>query len=610
MIYMSQKSLRFRQVHLDFHTSPHIAEIGESFDKAHWQDTLSKACVNSITLFSKCHHGWSYHPTKVGKMHPNLHFDLLRAQYDACKEIGIQVPIYLSAGLDNVASYEHPEWRQITEEGKYQGWATGVLQAGFHTMDFLSPYTDYLCEQIREVTSLFPECDGIFLDIISQGSVCTRWGIDYMLAHGLDPERIEDREVAAEAALERYYRMTTAVARSARPDMPILHNSNHHIQRGRRDLLQYFSHLELESLPTGGSGYDHFPMLAKYLDNLGLDFLGMTGKFHAAWGEFGGYKHPNALRYECAAMLAFNAKCSIGDQLHPCGQLDESTYRNIGIAYREVEAKEPWCVGAKAISDIAALSSVIENGTCDQNSADEGVVRVLLEGHFLFDVIDRQEEFERYRLLILPDNIRIDEALKVRLDAYIGNGGKILLTGESGLWKDREEFALDIGASQEGHSEFCPDFMLASPEVRPEYVDSPVVMYLRSRRIRVTDGQSLGSIYDPYFNRTYRHFCSHQHTPPQREPSGFDCGVLHRNIAYLAHPVFSPLPALRCGRLPGVSRQGDRNVAWRPGQLGNKPPIDRKSFAQLPTRGTALCAASPLCEHHQSGRRDESEQGE
>lgn len=535
---MKNHGMPFRQVHLDFHTSPHIGGIGERFDKAHWQDTLGKAAVNSITLFSKCHHGWSYHPTKVGKMHPYLAFDLLRKQYEASKEIGLRVPIYLSAGVDNLASHEHPEWRQMTEAGGYQGWATSPLQAGFHTMDFLSPYTDYLCEQIREVVELFPDCDGIFLDIIAQGGGCSRWGIDYMQGNGLDPERQEDRDAAVEAALQRYYQMTTAAARSRRPDMPVLHNSGH-LQRGRRDLLKYFSHLELESLPTGGWGYDHFPMSAKYAGNLGMDFLGMTGKFHTTWGEFGGYKHPNALRYECSAMLAFNARCSVGDQLHPGGRLDASTYRNIGIAYREVEAKEPWCVGAKAVSDIAVLSSEAENGTHGQNSADEGATRVLLEGHFLFDVIDRQESFERYNLLLLPDDIRIDEALKAHLDIYLGNGGKVLLTGESGLWKDREKFAFDIGASQNGPSEFSPDYALPNPEVRPGFVDSPVVMYLRSRRIRATAGKSLGEIYDPYFNRTYQHFCSHQHAPPRPEASGFDCGVMHWNIAYLAHPVFS-----------------------------------------------------------------------
>jgi hypothetical protein len=52
----------------------------------------------------------------------------------------------------------------------------------------------------------------------------------------------------------------------------------------------------------------------------------MTGKFHQTWGEFGGFKRPEALRYECAAMLAFGARCSIGDQLHPSGEMNPDTY--------------------------------------------------------------------------------------------------------------------------------------------------------------------------------------------------------------------------------------------------------------------------------------------
>jgi hypothetical protein len=535
---VTPKSLRFRQVHLDFHTSEHISDIGKAFDKKAWQKTLTEARVDSITLFSKCHHGWSYHPTKVGKVHPHLNFDLLRAQYDACKEIGIQAPIYLSAGVDNVASYEHPEWRQVTADGTYEGWVAGVLKPGFHTLDFFSPYLDYLCAQIREAVELFPDCNGIFLDIVSQRAICSRWGMDYMRSSGLDPEKKEDQERAMHAALERYYQHTTAAARSVRADMPVFHNSGH-IQKGNRHVLQYFSHLELESLPTGGWGYDHFPASAQYSVHLGLDFLGMTGKFHTTWGEFGGYKHPNALRYECAAMLALNSKCSSGDQLHPSGQLDLATYRAIGAAYREVEAKEPWCRGARPVADIAILSSEAENGEHRQKAADDGAVRTLLEGHRLFAMIDREMDFSAWKMLILPDDIRVDAALKTRLDAYLAAGGKLLLSGESGLWKDRPEFAFDIGAKHEGPSEFFPDYLLPAAHVRPDFVDSPLVMYLRSQRIRATSGESLGSVYDPYFNRTYAHFCSHQHTPYRTEPSGYDCGVLRGNIVYLAHPVFS-----------------------------------------------------------------------
>jgi len=535
---MKPHRLPFRQVHLDFHTSPHIPGIGGKFDKARWQETLREARVNSVTLFSKCHHGWSYHPTQTGKVHPHLNFDLLRAQYDACKEMGIAAPIYLSAGVDNVAGTEHPEWREMDAEGTYGGWVKSPLQPGFFMMDFISPYLDLLCAQIEEVVRLFPDCDGIFLDIISQSPGCSRWRMEYLAARGLDATNPAHRRQAADAALLRYFERTTAAAKHRDPDMPIFHNSGH-IARGNRDILKFFSHLELESLPTGGWGYDHFPMSAKYAVNLGLDFLGMTGKFHTTWGEFGGQKHPNALRYECAAMLAFNAKCSIGDQLHPDGSLDETTYRSIGQAYGEVEAKEPWCIGARPISDIGVLSSESETRSHRQNAADEGVTRALLEGHFLFELIDRSMDFSRFRLLVVPDDIRMDDELKTRIDGYLAGGGRLLLTGESGLWKDRAEFAFDLGADYAGPSEFSPDFILPEPHLRADFVSTPVVMYLRSQRIRVGSGESLGAVYDPYFNRTYRHFCSHQHTPFQPEPSGFSCGVRQGPVVYLAHPVFS-----------------------------------------------------------------------
>lgn len=532
-------NLRFRQIHLDFHTSPHIDGIGDGFDKKRWQERLRRAEVNSITCFSKCHHGWSYHPTGVGKMHPQLSFDLLRAQYDACKEIGINVPVYLSAGVDNLASYEHPEWREIGSDGKYLGWSTEPLKAGFHKMDFMSPYLDYLCAQIEEAVELFSECDGIFLDIIDQNPGCSRWALDYMREAHLDPLLEQDRRTAAQAGLLRYYEKTTAACRSRRADMPVFHNSGH-ITRGDHEVLAFQSHLELESLPTGGWGYDHFPEGASYAANLGKSYLGMTGKFHTTWGEFGGLKHPNALRYECSAMLAFGARCSVGDQLHPSGDLDESTYEVIGAAYQEVAAKEPWCEGAVPFAQVAVLSSEAEHPETKLiNAPDTGATRLLLEGHFLFTLLDRTMTFTGYDVLILPDDIRVDADLRSKLENYLASGGKLFLSGESGLAEDGSGLAVDVGAQWSGPSEFQPDYILAREDLCPFFSKTPFVAYLGSQRIRVTDGESLGEIHDPYFNRSYAHFCSHQHTPPRPEPSGFAAGARKGNVLYMAHRVFT-----------------------------------------------------------------------
>ena len=52
--------LPFRQVHLDFHTSEHIEGIGSRFSAENFATALREGHISSITLFSKCHHGWSY----------------------------------------------------------------------------------------------------------------------------------------------------------------------------------------------------------------------------------------------------------------------------------------------------------------------------------------------------------------------------------------------------------------------------------------------------------------------------------------------------------------------------------------------------------------------
>ena len=55
---------------------PHLGStsrgVGAAFDPETFVATLKAAHVNSITMFAKCHHGWSYYPTKVGAPHPNL----------------------------------------------------------------------------------------------------------------------------------------------------------------------------------------------------------------------------------------------------------------------------------------------------------------------------------------------------------------------------------------------------------------------------------------------------------------------------------------------------------------------------------------------------------
>lgn len=536
--------MRTRQIHLDFHTSGRIPGIGSRFDAASFGRTFRDAHVDSVTLFAKCHHGWSYHPTAVGTQHPNLEFDLLRAQIDALHAHGINTPIYLTAAWDELSASEHPEWRIVDPGGAQPRHKTDPLGAGWAFLDFSSPYLDHLCRQTEEVMQRYPDGDGIFMDICFQLETCSTWAQARMEAQGLDWTDPDHRiRFAEQMQIEFFERIRDSVHRYD-PNKPLFFNFGH-VRRGRREILQYFSHLEIESLPTAGWGYEHFPLSARYVEPLGIEFLGQTGKFHHHWGEVGGYKPGDALLYECAAMLAQGAHCLIGDHLHPTGALDETTYRAVGEAYAAVEACEPWARESTNVAEIGLLSAEAAArpalvGMPNQHEApDEGAVRALLEGQFTFDVLDGESDFAPYRLVILPDTVAVSAPLKAKIDAYVAGGGRVLLTGSSGIDPGRG-FLFDVGAEWEGASPYSQgDYLLPVEGLRAGFVSDPLYMYLPSQRIRVTDGTSLGAIHDPYFDRTARHFSGHVNTPGRPDPSGFDAGSEKGGFAYLAHPVFS-----------------------------------------------------------------------
>lgn len=522
--------LRKRQVHLDFHTNGTLP-VGKSFSKEQFQAALKAGHVDSVTVFSKCHHGWSYHPTHVNEIHPGLDFDLLGAQLEACREIGVNAPVYISAGFDEKEYVKHPEWHHVHSADKedYEEYRNEVH---FHLLCFNTGYLDLLCKQIEEVMQKYNPC-GIFLDIISpRVCYCDKCVAD-MKALGMDINCEEDRLKFADMTFNKYTQATNAAVRKYSDTATIFHNSGH-IFKGNYDFIESNTHLELESLPTGGWGYDHFPLSAAYVRSLkNTEFLGMTGKFHQSWGEFGGFKHPNALIYETSLSIANGAGCSIGDQMHPLGEMNMATYGLIGKAYSLVEEKEPWLDGAVNVADIAVLSEEAVTGNRDA-LADIGANRMLLENNYLYNFIDTTMDFSAYKLLILPDAAGFDDRMIEKIRNYVSNGGKVIASAEA-LIKNGE-FILDTGAEFKGKNEFNPTYLIPCYETvngSTEYI-----MRCNSYMLEAKDCEVAAYMQNPYFNRSAEHFCSHMHAPNNPAES-FPAAVIKGNVAYISWDIFT-----------------------------------------------------------------------
>ena len=558
--------LAFRQVHLDFHTSGEIADVGADFDAKAFVETLKAARVNSITCFAKCHHGYSYYPTEVGVRHPTLKRDLLGEQVEACHAAGIKVPAYISVVWDEHTAERHQEWLQVDREGKQVG-RTPLGDRGWRWLCMNTPYADYVAAQTEEVLRTYP-VDGIFFDIVMQtrpGCLCNACRAE-LRTNGNDPsDDAALREQSLKIARDFMRRMTTLV-HGIRPQASVFYNSRLRVSAdphaGVRPELPYYTHAEIESLPTGGWGYNHFPVYARYFQTLGKDIMGMTARFHKSWSDFGGIKHTAALEYECFSMLASGAKCSIGDQLHPRGALEQPAYDLIGEVYRSVEAKEPWCREAHAVAEIGVMlaqgqptSGQAVGGlagasgpTNDARDTDEGAMRVLLESKRTFHFVDLEADLEDYKLVILPDSIRVGPALAMKLREYVAQGGALLLTGESGLDPAGNAFAVrDAGLVSKGPSPWSTPFVRVdtSEPLAGEIEAMDHVVYERGWSVEPERGtEVLAHVVAPYFNRDHVRFNSHAQSPPAVSPGAplppnAPAAVTRRGrVGYVSFPLF------------------------------------------------------------------------
>lgn len=535
---MSDQSLRFRQVHLDFHTGPAIPDVGRDFDAREFARVFKRANVDSVTVFAKCHHGHLYYNTERPERHPGLAAgcDLLGQQVEALHREGIRAPIYISVQCDEYAANTHPEWvARNADSSQVKGG--GVFKASWQILDMSTPYQEYLAEQTLEVLRLFKPVDGIFFDMCWDQPSTTKELMRMMRKAGQNPESEKDRQAAAHQLalgyMKRFHAMVQDHARGASVYFNGRNLSN------LAEEIGFQEQVEIEALPTGGWGYLYFPKNVRFARNFGKPYLGMTARFHKSWADFGGLKPYPALEYETSQMIAHGARCSIGDQLHPRGVLDKAAYELIGSVYGRVAEREPWLLDAQPVTEIGLFQAPPLSDANKLAGADEGATRMLTQLKHQFNLVDSSSDLSPYRLLILPDGVAVDTALVKKLKAHLKNGGAILASGTSGLSAGGTECLLpELGIKPAGMSPFTATYFRASSEISRGIPDTDHVMYDTTVRVApARGGKMLAEVIEPYFERSWEHFSSHFQTPPDR-PSGYAAATINGRVGYISAPIF------------------------------------------------------------------------
>jgi hypothetical protein len=583
----ARQELPFRQIHLDFHTSELIPDIGIDFEEREFASVLKQSHVNSINVFAKCHHGYSYYDATVGVKHPNLKKDLLGAMTRACRANGIGVVYYYSLVWDVYQSRKHPEWMAVDRDGKHLG---GPPTDAWPWLCMNTPYLDQVMAENKEILSKY-DTNGAFFDILKQppeGCFC-EWCVAERKKLGLSDSRDDTFKHNKMVAMRVEQKLRDLIYAKT-PGAATFFNSR--LVIGVRDELPYYTHIEIESLPTGGWGYSHFQQRVRYMRTLGKDMVGMTGRFHKSWGDFGGLKNQAALDFECLNFLANGTKVCVGDQLHPRGRLDPVTYSRVAKTYEKIEALEPWCKGAKALADIGVISTAATNPDMTTRKipeVDQGFTNMLIELHHQFDVLDLESDFGAYKVLIVPDEIRTSPKLVSKVREFIAKGGGVIASHESLIDTDL------LGVRKLGPAKFNGEYMSIVARHFPNLEDTPYYLYQPGTSVAAAPGTEVLAVYThPYFDRSPEHYSSHKQTPPgarTEEPLITQKG----RVIYIANPFFRSYSQDAFGIQKLVVRELIRRLLPEPLiQTANVPSTAQVTILQQANRRVVHVLHYPL----------------
>jgi len=489
-----------RKIHLDFHNSHHISEVGSRFDAEAFAQTLVDAGVEAVVLFAKDMHGWAYHPSEVVPVHPGLSFDLLGEQVRACRAKGLHTYAYICSLWDEWVAEEHPEWLGVKRD------RTTYLPKFDEP-----PYWPVLCanhpelvEQLvwhtREVLAAYP-VDGIWYDmpIPRDGSCyCVRC-LAGMRALGLDPLDNPIQRRYQQDLHVRFLRTLAEACETERPGVQV--DFNNQVAFGFGERAPYMGSVDIEALPTAQWGYDYFPLAVRYLRGFGRPCYGMTGRFHRSWGDFGGLKEAHQMEFECLAIAAQGACLDIGDQMPPEGELDAAVYANIGQAFRRIEALEPFYAGAAPVTECCIVA---EGYPLDDpvNASLSGLVKLLDEIGIQCDVREPDGAWDEYPCIWVATGFSREEDL-FRLEAYRAAGGRVVW-GNLAAWPE-----VVSGATA---YPFNPCYAVPSDGFAYA-VYAPCIGFQM-------EGETIAALGLPPFQRSAAAYTSHAQAPMSGDPVG------------------------------------------------------------------------------------------
>lgn len=464
---MSEKYKKtYRGYLIDNHAPDAPIVTLEHLNPEEYEQFFKEANINHLMLYCKDHWGNSYYDTKIGKMHNGLKEDWIGKLVPILRKHNIEFNAYYCFEYDQYAPTAHPEWGTVKKDGSPLVCGDGKpdATARWGIPCYETGYRAYIMGQLKEIISQYHP-DSLFIDIFGK-SLCycetcqrefeERYGYQLpykeqdMILH--NKELVEFMDKQAEDMLDE----VKAQLKEIDPSLAITVNFSAHYPKEIRDKLDY-----LFTEPWAGNwlsgAYARDTSGGKY-PQLGPGDVSQV------------YNYKEDEIYELAAAEIAAQGCRVfmySEPMHYDGTLDHTESKKIGKAYRQVEKYEEYLEDREIVADIGIIQSDIADSLIVTHPVVARSVGRALEGgqhrkallgamkmceysKYTWRVVPEleftPEKLKKFKMILLPNLFYVTEELKEMLNAYVEEGGCLLISGETGMYdaegKLQDEFTL------------------------------------------------------------------------------------------------------------------------------------------------------------------------
>jgi len=451
---------RYRRLLLDMHIPDWDDAFLAEYDPKRIVATYKRAGADSVMIYCQSHTGLAYWPTEVGTPHRALQGrDLVGETLSRLREADIEAFSYYSLTYNNLAFHNHPDWRLVPAApivgGGFAGKRYGIVCPNSRE------YREFALSEVRELIERY-DFDGVFFDMTFWPAVCicpscsdryrSETGSEIpMRVDWLSDEWCRFQETRQRWLVE-YAREFSSAVKEIRPELPVFHNSAVALFNWTRG---FSFEMAEENDFLGGDFYgdSHEQLLvSKLMTNLSngrpVEFMTSVST-HLT--DHGAYKPPLQLELQALSCLLFSAALRFIDAVNPDGTICTGAYEVVGGIFERLKRYEPF-LGGTPVEEIAVYlsdrskMSFVENGTALEDptlrsspmphiDAAKGAVRALQEAHLPFGVITKKQlsSLGRYRVVVLPNVLRMDEREVEALRGYVKQGGCVYASGLTSL---------------------------------------------------------------------------------------------------------------------------------------------------------------------------------